>query len=66
MSTEDGLGEIDVDQFPMATSYDEFIRYLGKVCESEDTYDTLVVDTLDWLEKLIWQNLQRLRLPAQA
>jgi hypothetical protein len=57
LPTEDGLGEIDVDRFPLIESYSQFIDCIGKVCESDGDYDTAVIDSLDWLEKLIWSNV---------
>lgn len=59
IQTEDGLGEIDCDKFPLTQSYSEFVSQLGQVIGSEHEYQTLVVDTLDWLEKLIWADVCR-------
>ena len=59
LPTEDGLGEIDCERFPLAKSYDEFIGNLGQLCQAEHNYQTAVVDTLDWLEKLIWAKVAR-------
>ena len=59
LQTEDGLGEIDCDSFPLAGSYAEFVKQLGAVCSGDHEYKTLVVDTLDWLEKLIWADVCR-------
>lgn len=55
--TEDGLGEIDCDSFPLAKSYSEFLGYLGSLISDDHGYETVVVDTLDWLEKLVWANV---------
>lgn len=54
LPTEDGLGEIECERFPLAGSYDEFLNNLGQLCQEEHDYKTAVLDTLDWLEKLIW------------
>ena len=59
IQTEDGLGEIECDSFPLCTGYPHFIDQLGAVCSQEHTYKTLVVDTLDWLEKLVWADVCR-------
>jgi hypothetical protein len=59
LQTEDGLGEIDCDRFPLAVSYGQFIDQLGAVCSQDHNYKTLVVDTLDWLEKLVWADVCR-------
>lgn len=57
IQTEDGLDNIDCPNFPLAKSYDEFMGYIGELCESDHDFKTLVVDSLDWLEPLIWQKL---------
>ncbi len=54
IQTEDGLGEIECDSFPLCAGYAQFVEQLGAVCSQEHGYKTLVVDTLDWLEKLVW------------
>jgi len=51
--TEDGLSDIDCHAFPLAKSYDEFKRRLETVASEEHNYQTVVIDTLDWLERLI-------------
>ena len=57
--TEDGLGRIDCHRFPVVTSYADFVTRLGQVVSEEHDYQTLVVDTADWLEKLIWAEVAR-------
>ena len=57
--TEDGLINIEVDHFPLAKSLDEVWQYMGAIIEQEHQYKTFVVDTLDWLEKLIFAKVCR-------
>ena len=57
LQTEEGLGEIDCAKFPLAESYEECLQALSQLYTSEHSYGTLVVDTLDWLERLIWADL---------
>lgn len=57
--TEDGLKRVDCDRFPVVRTYAEFVRRLGQVCHDEHPYETVVVDTADWLEKLIWADVCR-------
>lgn len=57
LPTEDGLGQIECDQFPFIKSYREFLQYLAAISTEEHDYQTLVVDSLDWLEKLIWADV---------
>lgn len=59
IQTEDGLGEIDCTRMPLAKSYADVIAQLGAVCSQDHEFKTLVVDTLDWLEKLIWADVCR-------
>lgn len=59
LQTEDGLGEVECDRLPLATSYGQFVEQLGAVCSQDHAYRTLVVDTLDWLEKLVWADVCR-------
>ena len=59
LPTEDGLGEIDCERLPLATSYQQFVDNLGWLCQDKHEYQTAVVDTLDWLEKLIWADVCR-------
>ena len=53
--TEDGLGKIEVDHFPVATDFDTFMDYLGTLVEDDHEYKTVCIDSLDWLEPLIWE-----------
>lgn len=54
LPTEEGTNDIDCDRFPVATSFDEFIGYIGALLEENHDYKTAVVDSLDWLEPMIW------------
>ena len=57
IQTEDGLGEIDCDRFPVAEGYHQVIRALSELYEEDHSYRTVVIDTLDWLERLIWEQV---------
>jgi len=57
--TEDGLTNIEVDHFPLAKSLDEVWSYMGTLIKEDHQYKTFVVDTLDWLEKLIFAQVCR-------
>lgn len=61
IQTEDGLDAIDSDAFPLARSFQDVFKYLDKLCREEHSYETLVVDSLDWMEPLIWSELIRTR-----
>lgn len=52
---EDGLDALGVDAFPLATSFRDVLAAIQYLVTETHDYKTLVVDSLDWLEKLIWQ-----------
>ena len=52
--TEDGMGKIEADHFPLAQSFEEVLKNLQSLLDNDNDYKTLVVDSLDWLEPLIW------------
>ena len=52
--TEDGLGKVEADHFPVAQSFDDFMSYLKTLQTEKHEFKTLIVDSLDWLEPLIW------------
>ena len=52
--TEDGLGKIEVPHFPLAKSFEDVMENLQSLINNENDYKTLVIDSLDWLEPLIW------------
>lgn len=59
VQTEDGLNEIDCDKFPLCEDYETLLQQLRTIYSAEHGYQTLVIDSLDWLEKLIWADLCR-------
>lgn len=54
VQTEDGLSQIDCEKFPLATSVDEVRAALTELYVQPHDYETAVIDSLDWLEHLIW------------
>jgi len=61
LQTEDGLGEIDCDKLPLATSFADVMAALSELYTEAHPYQTIVVDSLDWLERLIWAEVCRKR-----
>lgn len=61
--TEDGLGDIDAPAIPQdengkprsANSFNEVMDCIQTLATTEHDYKTVVIDTLDWLEPLIWK-----------
>jgi len=58
IQTEDGLDTIDADAFPKASSYEDIIEQLTYIIKAENfEYKTLVIDSLDWCEKLVNEDI---------
>ena len=57
VQTEDGLGEIDCAKFPLSRTYGEVMAALAELRTAQHDFKTVVVDSLDWLERLIWQEV---------
>jgi len=57
IQTEDGLGQIDCTRFPLATSYEDVMAALTALYEEDHDFQTIVVDTLDWLQQLIFKKV---------
>jgi hypothetical protein len=51
--TEDGLAGIDAHAFPLAKSMDDVYTAIGVLIEEEHNYQTVFIDSLDWLEPLL-------------
>jgi hypothetical protein len=54
IQTEDGLNEIDCHKFPVSTTLAEVMANLGALYNEDHPYRTVVIDSMDWLERLIW------------
>src|SRR5262245_39402185 len=53
--TEDGLGALKVPHFPLAKSFDAVMEALAALYTEPHDYKTVVVDSVDWLEPLVWE-----------
>lgn len=61
--TEDGFGDIEAPAIPtddegkprVAASFDEVMECIRVLATGDHNYKTLVIDSLDWLEPLIWK-----------
>jgi hypothetical protein len=54
LPTEDGLDQIECDSFPLAQSLEAVMGNLTALATEEHGYQTVVIDSLDWLERLIF------------
>jgi len=57
--TEDGLDQIDCDSFPLAKQFSDVVAGLSELYSEQHEYQTVVIDSLDWLERLIWDDVCR-------
>lgn len=57
LRTEDGLATIPVPTFPKAQQYGDAIEALSTLYTEDHGFQTLVIDTLDWLEPMIWSRV---------
>jgi hypothetical protein len=60
VATEDGLRQIACKKFPVARSFGEFMKRIGEVAQAEHDRETLAIDSLGWLEKLIHAEVGRI------
>jgi hypothetical protein len=54
LQTEDGLGLIDRPTFGLLRSFDEVMQAVGSLYSEDHKYQTLVLDSVDHLEPLVW------------
>jgi hypothetical protein len=51
--TEDGADAVDASAFPLAASLDDVYQAIGTLLKEEHDFQTVFVDSLDWLEPLV-------------
>ncbi len=57
LPVEEGTNAIDCARFPMPETFNDVLDAIGTLATGEHKYKTLVIDTLDALEALIWQHV---------
>jgi len=57
IQTEDGLGQIDCHRFPLAERLEQVMESLHSLASDDHSYQTVVIDSLDWFERLIWDRV---------
>jgi hypothetical protein len=57
LDAEGGTGHLDVQRFPRPTNLADVHEALRELTDGEHAFETLVVDTVDWLEPLVWQHI---------
>jgi hypothetical protein len=59
VDSEGGLEQIACDKFPLAASVDDVLAALAELAAEKHDYQTAVLDSLDWTERLIWDAVCR-------
>jgi len=54
IDVEGGADEIGVPRFPKAQSFSDIIDQVMVLIQEEHEYQTLIIDSADWAEKMIW------------
>lgn len=54
LPTEDGLGRLDVQHFPLLRTFQDVLEALGALYQEDHEFQTAVLDTADWMEPLVW------------
>lgn len=57
LNIEDGVGDLEVDSTSVIKSVTDFMGCLVGVWDTD--YETIVIDTVDWLEKLIFNEVAK-------
>lgn len=56
--TEDGLGGLQVSHFPLATKHKDVLDAIATLCQEDHQFKTVVLDSVDWLDNLIWAEVE--------
>lgn len=59
IQTEDGLGNLDVAHFPQTKTAEDVDAQLWLLMTEPHDYQTLVFDSLDWYERLLWDKVAK-------
>lgn len=57
LGAEDGTSELDVERFPQPTSWIDVFEAVAELTTAAHNYQTLVIDTLDWVEPMCWAHV---------
>ena len=55
--TEDGLDQIECASFPLAGAFSDVEAALLSLINEKHDFETVVIDSVDWLERLVWDVL---------
>ncbi len=57
IAAEDGIRHLDVASFPEPKTFTEILQAVATLLAEEHPYQTIVIDTVDWVEPLLWAGL---------
>jgi len=57
LQTEAGEGTLEINAFPQVKDFAEALEAIATLIEHEHDYETLVIDSLDHLEPIIWKEV---------
>lgn len=58
IQTEDGQGALDIASFPMVEKIDDIRTALGTLYQEQHDFQTVVLDSADWLEQIIAREIE--------
>jgi hypothetical protein len=59
VDSEDGTGDLDVARFPRPETWEELLEAIDTLTTETHDYRTVVIDTIDWVESMLWQFICR-------
>lgn len=57
IAAEDGIRHLNVASFPEPQTFGDVMDAVRSLAEEDHPYKTLAIDTVDWIEPLIWSHL---------
>lgn len=57
LPTEEGLNDVDTSSFPVLRTWQDVTGAVEALYTKQHSFKTVVIDTLDWLEQIIWREL---------
>ncbi len=54
---EDGTSQLDVARFPQPETWSDVLDAIHQLTTEPHQYKTVVIDTLDWLERVVWESI---------
>lgn len=57
LGAEDGTSELDVERLPLAVDWQDVLDAVHVLTYEKHSYRTLVVDTVDWAEPMLWKHI---------